>query len=111
MHDQLVVNKVEAVRPGLVWVLNHQVPGVLVHLRELVDMLARVLAARDAEAEVKVEGLEVGVAEIMAFDHSEILLLKFILLKVVLKLSNNYFISRIFFIISGPRYVLNCFLK
>ena len=89
MHDQLVVNKVEAVRPGLVRVLNHQVPGVLVHLRELVDMLARVLAARDAEAEVKVEGLEVGVAEIMAFDHSEILLLKFILLKVVLKLSNN----------------------
>ena len=73
VHDQLVVNKVEAVRPGLVRVLNHQVPGVLVHRGKLVDMLAGVLTAGDAEAEVKVEGLEVGVAEIMALDHTEIL--------------------------------------
>ncbi len=45
-----------------------------VQLGEVVDVFAGVLAARDAEAEVKVEGLEVPrVPEEVTLDHPEVL--------------------------------------
>lgn len=39
---------------------------------EVVDMLACVLAAGDAEAKVEVEALEQPVAEVVPFNHAEV---------------------------------------
>lgn len=39
---------------------------------ELVDVLARVLAARHAEAELKVEALEQLIAEVVSLNHAEV---------------------------------------
>lgn len=40
--------------------------------RELVDVLARVLAARHAEAKLEIEALEQLIAEVMSLDHAEV---------------------------------------
>lgn len=40
--------------------------------RELVDVLACVLAARHAEAKLKIEALEQLIAEVMSLDHAEV---------------------------------------
>ena len=109
MHDQLAVHEVEAVRVGVAWPLDHglnwlegarewatRVPGrrptrtlSLGQSRELVHVLTRVSAPRDAEAKVKVERLEqparsvrvmqggmrrpsdAPIAEKVALDHAE----------------------------------------
>ena len=72
MHHQLVVHKVEAVAARLERVLDHQLDGGRIELGELVDVLARVLAVGDAEAKVKVEGLEVPIPEEVSLDHPEV---------------------------------------
>ena len=66
VHDKLVVHEVEAVGACLEGVLDHQLDGGRVKLGELVDVLAGVLAVGDAETEVKVEGLEMAISEIVA---------------------------------------------
>ena len=53
--------------------LDHLGEGFRVEPRKFVDVLARVLAVRDAEPEVEVEGLEVLVAKKVTLDHSKIL--------------------------------------
>ncbi len=53
--------------------LDHLGEGFRVEPRKFVDMLARVLAVRDAKPEVEVEGLEVLVAKKVALDHPKIL--------------------------------------
>jgi len=73
VHDQLVVHKVEAGGASLEGVLDHLGEGFRVEPRKLVDVFARVLAVRDAEPEVEVEGLEVLVAKKVALDHPKIL--------------------------------------
>ena len=72
VHHQLVVHEVEAVAARLERVLNHQLDGGRIELGELVDVLARVLAVGDAEAEVKVKGLEVPIPEEVSLDHPEV---------------------------------------
>ena len=72
MHHQLVVHEVEAVAARLERVLDHQLDGGRIELGELVDVLARVLAVGDAEAEVKVKGLEVSIPEEVSLDHPEV---------------------------------------
>ena len=59
VHDQLVVDKVEAVGARLERILDHDGNRLLVEPGELVGVLAGVLAVGDAEPKVKVEGLEV----------------------------------------------------
>lgn len=44
---------------------------VLGELRELVDVLTRVSAARDAEAKIKVKGLQQPLPEVVPLDHPE----------------------------------------
>jgi hypothetical protein len=73
MHNQLIINKVEAVRASLKGVFNHKVDGSLVKFRKLVDMLAGVFAIGYAEAEIKVKCFQVLIPEKVSFDHSEIL--------------------------------------
>ena len=53
--------------------LDHLGEGFRVEPRKFVDVLARVLAVRDAEPEVEVEGLEVLVAKKVTLDHPKIL--------------------------------------
>ena len=72
VHHQLVVHEVEAVAARLERVLDHQLDGGRIELGELVDVLARVLAVGDAEAEVKVKGLEVPIPEEVSLDHPEV---------------------------------------
>lgn len=40
--------------------------------RELVDVLARILTARHAEAELKIKALQQLIAEIMSLNHAEV---------------------------------------
>ena len=73
VHHQLVVDEVETIRPRLERVLDHKLDCGSVKFGELVNVFARVLAVGDAEAEVKVEGLEVTVPEEVALYHPEVL--------------------------------------
>lgn len=73
VHDELFVHEVETVRPRLVRVLDHELRHLLVQSRELVDMLAGVLAVWDTETKVEVESLQVGVAKEMPLDHTKVL--------------------------------------
>ena len=73
VHDQLVVDKLEAVGARLERILDHDGNRLLVEPGELVDVLAGVLAVGDAEPKVKVEGLEVLVPEKVSLYHAKIL--------------------------------------
>ena len=73
VHDEDVVHEVEAVGPGLEGELNHLVHELLLKAGELVNVLAGVAAAGDAEAKVKVECLQVSVPEEVALNHSKVL--------------------------------------
>ncbi len=73
VHDQLVVDKVEAVGARLERILYHEGDGLLVEAGKLVDVLAAVLAVGDAEAKVKVEGFQMLVPKEVTLNHAKIL--------------------------------------
>ena len=73
MHNQLVINEVEAVRSCLKWVLNHQIDRCLVKLRKFIDMFASVFAVRYAEAKVEIESFQMLVSEEVPFYHPKVL--------------------------------------
>lgn len=72
VHYQLVVDKVEAVRTGLIGIFNHQTNDILRKLGKLIDMFTSVPTAGDAEAEIKVKVFQQAFPEIVPFDHPEV---------------------------------------
>lgn len=72
MHHQPVIHEVEAVGLCLIRVTDHLVDQLLGEGREVVDVLAGVLAAGDAEAKVEVEAFEQLVAEVVPLNHAEV---------------------------------------
>lgn len=72
VHYQLVVDEVKAVRTGLIGIFNHQTNDILRKLGKLIDVLASVPAARDAEAEIKVKIFQQAFPEVVPLDHPEV---------------------------------------
>lgn len=72
VHHQPVIHEVEAVRLCLVRVTDHLADQLFRERGEVVDVLAGVLAAGDAEAEVEVKAFEQLVAEVVPLDHAEV---------------------------------------
>lgn len=54
-------------------ILLHVLTDLLWKWWELVDMLAGVLTAGDAEAELKVEALQQLISEVMPLNHAEVI--------------------------------------
>ena len=73
MHNEFAVDEVKRVTSGGKRFGNHLSHRLGIQFGKVVDMLASVLAVRNAKSEVEVEGLEVAISEKVSLDHPEVL--------------------------------------
>lgn len=72
MHDEFVVDEIEAVRSSLIWIVDHVIHELLGELWELVDVFAVVSRIRNTESEFEVKTFQETILEEVTFDHSEV---------------------------------------